>query len=115
MVYKNIPRSTDYIRQQPFASFRRFCSDLDTLPTKLYIKIYDIVNGAAHYDDLFSYFMKHAKAIYPHRNRMTDLKKIIDLTNPANWYPDARQLVEKSNSKQVNLNRITEFHKNVNT
>lgn len=80
----------DYIRQQSFASFRRYCFDLDKLPTELYIKIYDIVNGAAHSDDLFPYFLKHARAIYPHLDCMTDLKKISDLSNPATWYPEAR-------------------------
>lgn len=69
---------------------------MDKLPTELYIKIYDIVNGAAHSDDLFPYFLKHAKAIYPHLDCMTDLKKISDLSNPATWYPEAR-----ANSRRI--------------
>lgn len=68
---------------------------MDKLPAELYIKLYDIVNDAAHADDLFPYFLKHAKAVYPHLDCMNDLKKISNLTNPANWYPDARAKTRK--------------------
>lgn len=95
MTSNELTHSADYIRQQSFASFRRHCFDLEKIPTELYIKIYDIVNGAAHFDDLFPYFMKHAKAIYPHLDCMTDLRKISDLTNPADWYPEARAINRK--------------------
>lgn len=92
---RNEPHITDYTRQQSFASFRRYCFELDKLPTELYIKIYDIIHGAAHFDDLFPYFLKHAREIYPHLDCMNDLKKISDLSNPANWYPEARAISRK--------------------
>lgn len=78
-----------------FASFRRYCFEIDKLPNELYIKLYDVINGAAHSDDLFPYFLKYSQEIFPHMSCMTDLKKISDLTDPANWYPEARKKVRK--------------------
>lgn len=39
-----------------------------------------------HVDDLFPYFMKHAKTMFPHLDCMDDLQKISDLRHPANWF-----------------------------
>ena len=39
-----------------------------------------------HIDDLFPYFMKHAKTMFPHLDCMDDLQKISDLRHPANWF-----------------------------
>ena len=44
-----------------------------------------------HIDDLFPYFLLHAKKCYPHLECMDDLRQISDLRSPANWYPEARQ------------------------
>ncbi|KAF7991407.1 hypothetical protein HCN44_002969 [Aphidius gifuensis] len=77
------------LQQQAFNSFRRFCMENETLPVDLHIVISDIINGG-NVSDLFPYFIKHAKEIFPHLECMDDLKKISDLRTPANWYPLAR-------------------------
>lgn len=64
---------------------------MDKLPIELYIKLYDIIKGGAHSDDLFPYFLNYSREIFPHLNCMNDLKKISDLTNPSSWYPEARK------------------------
>lgn len=45
-----------------------------------------IVAGAGHVDDLFPYFLRHARLAFPHLDCLDDLKKISDLRTPANWY-----------------------------
>ena len=77
---------SDYLFHQAFISFRRFCLESETLPVDLHIIFSDIINGGGHVDDLFPYFMRHAKQIFPHLECMDDLKKISDLRSPANWY-----------------------------
>lgn len=57
--------------------------------------ISDILQGAGHVDDIFPYFLRHAKQIFPHLECMDDLKKISDLRQPANWYPSARAINRK--------------------
>jgi ATP-dependent RNA helicase SUPV3L1/SUV3 len=81
--------------QQAFASFRRFCRDAESLPTDLHIVMIDIHNGAGHVTDIFPYFLRHCKQIFPHLDCMDDLKKISDLREPANWYPVARSMNRK--------------------
>jgi ATP-dependent RNA helicase SUPV3L1/SUV3 len=81
--------------QQAFASFRRFCRDAESLPTDLHIVMCDIHNGAGHVTDIFPYFLRHCKQIFPHLDCMDDLKKISDLREPANWYPVARAMNRK--------------------
>lgn len=41
---------------------------------------------AGHIDDIYPYFMRHAKQIFPMLDCMDDLRKISDLRLPANWY-----------------------------
>ncbi|XP_073814929.1 suv3 RNA helicase [Musca autumnalis] len=85
----------NYLQQQAFASFRRFCIESENLPVDLHITLSDILNGAGHVDDIFPYFIRHAKTIFPHLDCMDDLKKISDLRTPANWYPSARAITRK--------------------
>lgn len=85
----------EYIQQKSFASFRQYCFQTKSIPAELYIKLYDIINEAAHLDDLFPYFLKHTREIFPHLSCMGDLKKISDLTNPSSWYPEARSNLRK--------------------
>lgn len=61
----------------------------------MHIIFSDIINDAGHVDDIFPYFMQHAKTIFPHLDCMDDLKKISDLRTPANWYPSARANTRK--------------------
>jgi ATP-dependent RNA helicase SUPV3L1/SUV3 len=65
------------------------------LPVDLFVTLSDIIEGAGHVSDIFPYFMRHAKQIYPHLDCMDDLKQISDLRQPANWYPSARAINRK--------------------
>uniref|UniRef100_T1JH79 ATP-dependent RNA helicase SUV3 homolog, mitochondrial n=1 Tax=Strigamia maritima TaxID=126957 RepID=T1JH79_STRMM len=76
-------------------SFTRFCVSSETLPPDLHITFTDVIVGAGHVDDIYPYFMRHAKEIYPHLQCMDDLKKISDLRLPANWYSEARSMDRK--------------------
>lgn len=76
-------------------SFRKFCLDSENLPADLHVIFSDILQGAGHVDDLFPFFLRHAKQIFPHLDCMDDLKQISDLRSPANWYPSARALSRK--------------------
>ncbi|KAI5641916.1 hypothetical protein NE865_05915 [Phthorimaea operculella] len=84
----------DQLLHQAFLSFRRHCLEHD-LPPDLHITISDILQGAGHVDDLFPYFLRHARLAFPHLDCLDDLKKISDLRTPANWYPQARSMNRK--------------------
>ncbi|KPI91178.1 PREDICTED: ATP-dependent RNA helicase SUV3 homolog, mitochondrial [Papilio xuthus] len=84
----------DQLLHQAFLSFRRHCLEHD-LPPDIHIIISDILHGAGHVDDLFPYFLRHARLAFPHLDCLDDLKKISDLRTPANWYPQARHLNRK--------------------
>lgn len=58
----------------------------------MHIIVSDILQGAGHIDDIFPYFLRHARKMFPHLECMDDLKKISDLREPANWYPSARAI-----------------------
>lgn len=38
------------------------------------------------------FFLAHARKVYPHLESLEDLKLISDLTQPHNWYPEARTI-----------------------
>ncbi|XP_076012349.1 ATP-dependent RNA helicase SUPV3L1, mitochondrial [Genypterus blacodes] len=78
-----------------FVSFRKFVLEVKSLPADLHIILNDICCGAGHIDDLYPYFMRHAKQIFPMLDCMDDLRKISDLRVPATWYPDARAIQRK--------------------
>ncbi|KAL3863039.1 hypothetical protein ACJMK2_004821 [Sinanodonta woodiana] len=80
---------------QAYISFRQFCLESEMLPADLHIVFSDLLRGAGHVDNLFPYFMKHAKEIFPHLECMDDLRKISDLRLPANWYSEARGIQRK--------------------
>ncbi|CAH0717326.1 unnamed protein product, partial [Brenthis ino] len=84
----------DQLLHQAFLSFRRHCLEHD-LPPDLHIIISDILLDAGHVDDLFPYFLRHARLAFPHLDCLDDLKKISDLRTPASWYPQARNLSRK--------------------
>ena len=73
-----------------YYSFRKFCMDVTHLPTELYVLFSDVLQGAVHNHDIFPYFLTHAKRVFPHLDCIDDLRVISDLTDPPNWYPDAR-------------------------
>ncbi|PRD30914.1 UNVERIFIED_CONTAM: ATP-dependent RNA helicase SUV3-like protein [Trichonephila clavipes] len=76
-------------------SFRNFCMESEHLPVDLHIALSDVLQGAGHVTDILPYFLDHAKQIFPHLECMEELKKISDLRQPANWYPNARTLNRK--------------------
>ncbi|XP_072534496.1 ATP-dependent RNA helicase SUPV3L1, mitochondrial [Salminus brasiliensis] len=78
-----------------FISFRKHVVEKDTLAADLHIILSDICCGAGHLDDIFPYFMRHARQIFPMLDCMDDLRKISDLRVPANWYPEARAIQRK--------------------
>jgi len=59
--------------------------ETESLPTDLYVILSDILQGATNITDIFPYFLRHAKQIFPHIDCLDDLKKISDLRNPASW------------------------------
>ncbi|XP_017274143.1 ATP-dependent RNA helicase SUPV3L1, mitochondrial [Kryptolebias marmoratus] len=80
---------------QAFISFRKYVLEMVSLPADLHIILNDIIFGAGHIDDIYPYFMRHAKQIFPMLDCMDDLRKISDLRVPANWYPEARAIHRK--------------------
>ncbi|KAK2920307.1 ATP-dependent RNA helicase SUPV3L1, mitochondrial isoform X2 [Channa argus] len=80
---------------QAFISFRKFVLEVAGLPADLHIILNDICCGAGHIDDIYPYFMRHAKQIFPMLDCMDDLRKISDLRVPANWYAEARAIHRK--------------------
>ena len=85
----------DYLLNQAYTSFRRFCMDVNHLPTELYILFSDILCGARHNHDLLPYFLTHARKVFPHLECIEELKQISDLTSPPDWYPEARSIQRK--------------------
>lgn len=76
-------------------SFRQFCINSKTLPVEMHLKIYDIIQGAANDLDIFPYFLQHVYKMFPHLNCMDELRQLSDLSEPPNWYSEARQLKRK--------------------
>ncbi|KAJ8959995.1 hypothetical protein NQ318_009431, partial [Aromia moschata] len=85
----------NYLQHQAYVSFRRYCLEAQTLPVDLHVVISDILQGAGNETDIFPYFLRHAKQMFPHLDCMDDLRKISDLRTPANWYPQARAINRK--------------------
>lgn len=71
---------------QAFISFRKYVLEVTSLPADLHITISDICCGAGHTDDIYPYFMRYAKQIFPMLDCMDDLRKISDLRLPAYWF-----------------------------
>ncbi|KAG8552232.1 hypothetical protein GDO81_004445 [Engystomops pustulosus] len=80
---------------QAFISFRRYVMESDPLQVDLHIVLSDICCGVGHMDDIFPFFMRHAKQVFPMLDCMDDLRKISDLRLPPNWYPEARAIQRK--------------------
>lgn len=40
---------------------------------------------------LYDSFLKHAHELYPHLRSLDELRRVSDLTEPANWYVEARE------------------------
>ena len=46
-------------------------------------------------DQIYPYFLRHAHKVFPHLERINELRIISDLTHPHNWYPLAREIHRK--------------------
>ncbi|TRY65796.1 hypothetical protein DNTS_014263, partial [Danionella cerebrum] len=68
-----------------------------SLQADLHIILSDVCRGAGHIDDIFPYFMRHAKQIFPMLDCLDDLRKISDLRSPnvCCRYPYARAIRRK--------------------
>ncbi|NXJ07990.1 SUV3 helicase, partial [Odontophorus gujanensis] len=86
---------------QAFISFRKYIMESGSVSADLHIILSDLCCGAGnvcllgHVDDLFPFFLRHAKQIFPMLDCMDDLRKISDLRLPPNWYPEARAIQRK--------------------
>ncbi|XP_073541718.1 ATP-dependent RNA helicase SUPV3L1, mitochondrial [Phyllobates terribilis] len=80
---------------QAFISFRRYVMESDPLQVDLHIVLNDICCGVGHMDDIFPFFMRHARQVFPMLDCLDDLRKISDLRLPPNWYPEARAIQRK--------------------
>ncbi|XP_036121653.1 ATP-dependent RNA helicase SUPV3L1, mitochondrial [Molossus molossus] len=80
---------------QAFISFRNYIMQSQSLDVDIHIILNDICFNAAHVDDLFPFFLRHAKQIFPVLECKDDLRKISDLRIPPNWYPEARAIQRK--------------------
>lgn len=109
-----IPASlcTARLFHQAFISFRKYVLELSSLAADLHIILSDVCCGAGllilsqiymcllglfnvcltsfivsqgHIDDIYPYFMRHAKQIFPMLDCLDDLRKISDLRVPVNW------------------------------
>ncbi|KAK3573408.1 hypothetical protein QTP86_024701 [Hemibagrus guttatus] len=80
---------------QAFISFRKYVLEMNSINADLHIILSDICYGAGHIDDIFPYFMRYAKQIFPMLDCIDDLRKISDLRVPVNWYPEARAIQRK--------------------
>lgn len=69
--------------------------DVKHLPTDLYILFADLLQNSRHISDIFPFFLVHAKKVFPHLECLDDLRQISDLTDPPNWYPEARSINRK--------------------
>lgn len=75
----------DVIFNSAMAGFRRYCIESTSLPADLHIVLSDIVQGAGNIADMFPYFLRHAKQMYPHIDCLEELRKISDLRDPPYW------------------------------
>uniref|UniRef100_A0A1I7YB81 ATP-dependent RNA helicase SUV3 homolog, mitochondrial n=1 Tax=Steinernema glaseri TaxID=37863 RepID=A0A1I7YB81_9BILA len=80
--------------QRAYTDFRSYCLDA-SLDAALQVTFSDIINHNQSVDTLFPFFLSHARKVFPHLESIDDLKLISDLTQPHNWYPEARTLHRK--------------------
>ena len=87
--------------QDAYVSFRKFCLQSSHLPVDLHIVFSDIISESGHVTDIFPYFLRHAREMFPHLTCMEDLKKISDLRDPANWWDERRwRTNERTNERR---------------
>ncbi|XP_034188078.1 suv3 RNA helicase isoform X1 [Osmia lignaria lignaria] len=80
----------DTIFNTAMGNFRKHCIESESLPADIHVILSDLTQGVGHITDLFPYFLRHTKQMYPHIDYLEELKKISDLRDPPQWYPIAR-------------------------
>ncbi|KAL0281278.1 UNVERIFIED_CONTAM: hypothetical protein PYX00_002313 [Menopon gallinae] len=85
----------EHILQSTKVSFKKLCTDVDSLSSDLHVMLSDLINGQGHVLDLLPYFLQHASLIFPHLKYREELSKIGDLTEPSQSYPLARSIKRK--------------------
>ncbi|KAH7704583.1 ATP-dependent RNA helicase SUPV3L1 [Aphelenchoides avenae] len=86
---------TEKIFAKSFKSFRDYCLAAKQLEPTLRIAFSDIKKQGHSPDLLFVHFLNHARKVFPHLEAIEELKSISDLTQPHNWYPEARAINRK--------------------
>ncbi|CAK5084603.1 unnamed protein product [Meloidogyne enterolobii] len=87
---------TKNIFQKAFQSFRMACCLGQTsLDPRLQVIFSDIIKYDHSVDQIYPYFLRHAHKVFPHLERINELRIISDLTHPHNWYPLAREIHRK--------------------
>nr|CAD2134621.1 unnamed protein product [Meloidogyne enterolobii] len=87
---------TKNIFQKAFQSFRMSCCLGQTsLDPRLQVIFSDIIKYDHSVDQIYPYFLRHAHKVFPHLERINELRIISDLTHPHNWYPLAREIHRK--------------------
>lgn len=80
---------------EAFRSFRNYCRNAKPLDPAISVTISDIVHNGHSVDTLFPFFLTHARKVFPHLVCIEDLRMISNLTQPHNWYSEARKLFRK--------------------
>nr|CDJ82951.1 DNA RNA helicase domain containing protein [Haemonchus contortus] len=79
-----------------YRSFREYClREKGGVEPSLLVLFQDIIKEGHDVECLFPFFLAHARKVFPHLEAMDDLRMISDLTQPHNWYPDARTVQRK--------------------
>ncbi|GMR31565.1 hypothetical protein PMAYCL1PPCAC_01760, partial [Pristionchus mayeri] len=87
---------TEKMYKNALQSFRNSCLDISMLDPKLVEILRDNIHGKSKdVDQLFPFFLSHAKRIFPHLESMEELRNVSDLRQPHNWYPVARAIKRK--------------------
>lgn len=73
------------MQRQAFIKFREYCIQSQSLPVDLHVTLSDILQHAGNITNIYPYFLRFAKKMFPHIECLDDLKKISDLRSPANW------------------------------
>lgn len=80
---------------EAFRSFRNYCRNARPLDPAIQVTISDIIHHGHSVDSLFPFFLTHAHKVFPHLECIEDLRMISDLTQPHNWYSEARKIFRK--------------------
>lgn len=92
---KEIHDIDEQLFYKAWMSFKQYCIKSASLPPELHIRFIDILDDHCDASDLLPFFLTHARQAFPHLECQKELKKISDLKDPPNWYPEARGMIRK--------------------